>query len=204
MSKTTIIHSSIHTKTPVQMFEDERAMVRRCQHGDTSAFNELFKRYRTQIYQLSYCFTQRHADSEDVLQNTFVRAFKYIQRFDTKHPFYPWLRTIVANESLTYLKKQNKRHHALLESPSDEQRNLLEALPDMETKPVDKKIGRKQLDKQSYQTIQKLPEQQRICFTLYEIEHMKVREIAETLGCTEGTVKTHLHRARIAFHTLSN
>ncbi len=197
-----LVYTSIDAESRALVDNEERDMVRKCQNGDTNAFNELFRRYRTQVYQLAYRFSRNHADAEDILQNAFIRAFKYIHRFDTKYPFYPWLRTIVTNESQTYLGKRNKRQHEPLETANEEERDLLEIIPDLKNEPADKKIERNQLGDEIHQAIQKLPDQQRICFTLFEIEDMKVREVAETLGCTEGTVKTHLHRARFALRTL--
>src|SRR5208283_164630 len=117
-----LVYTSIDAETRALVDNEEREMVRQCQNGDTSAFNELFKRYRTQVYQLAYRFSRNHADAEDILQNAFIRAFKYIHRFDTKYPFYPWLRTIVTNESQTYMGRKNKRQHEPLETATEEER----------------------------------------------------------------------------------
>jgi len=198
----TLVYPSIGLEKQATVDAEEREWIRRCQKGDPNAFNELFNRYRTQVYQLAYRFSRNYADAEDILQNAFIRAFKYIHRFDTQYPFYPWLRAIVTNESQTYLGKRSKRQHEPLETTDPEERNLLDVIPDPNIESADDKIERKQLGKEIHAAILKLPDQQRICFTLFEIEDMKVREIAETLGCTDGTVKTHLHRARFALRTL--
>ena len=198
----TLVYTSIGADSRQETDREEREMIRNCQNGDTSAFNELFRRYRTQVYQLAYRFSRNHADAEDILQNAFIRAFKYIHRFDTKYPFYPWLRTIVTNEAQTYLGKRNKRRTEPLETLNPDERDLLEVTPDLKVESADKVIERHELGSVIKDAVMKLPDQQKICFTLFEIEFMKVREIAQTLGCTEGTVKTHLHRARYALRTL--
>ena len=180
----------------------ERDLIRRCQDGDKSAFNELFNRYKNQVYQLAYRFSRNQADAEDISQNAFIRAFKYIHRFDLKYPFYPWLRTIVTNESQTYLGNRKKKQHEPLETLDPEERNLMDITPDTRIEPADDKVQRHQLNKEIGNAVKLLPEQQKICFILFEVEEMKVREIAETLGCTEGTVKTHLHRARYALRSI--
>jgi RNA polymerase sigma-70 factor (ECF subfamily) len=181
---------------------DEAALILRCQKGDHSAFNLLFKKYRNQAFEVAYRFTRNGEDSEDVVQSAFIRAFKYIQRFDTRYPFYPWLRMIVINESQTFLEKKKRKKVEPLENPDPEVPGPIDVTPDTSVVLPDERVRRKQLRELINTAVDQLPEQQRICFTLFEMQDMKVREIAEQLNCTEGTVKTHLHRARYTLRVL--
>ena len=200
---TTIEYLSLGITNGASIAESQDGeLIHRCKNGDHSAFDELFKRYRNQVYQLAYRMSRNQQDAEDIVQNAFIRAFKYIERFDSKYPFYPWLRMIVTNESQTYLEKRTRKHHESVESSDPDKPGLMEVTPDTKVEMADDLISRKELRVEISKAIQKLPEQQRVCFILFEIEEMKVREIADQLGCTEGTVKTHLHRARFSLRNL--
>ncbi len=181
---------------------DESILIHRCKNGDHSAFNQLFKQYRNQAFEVAYRFTRNGEDAEDVVQSAFIRAFKYIQRFDTRYPFYPWFRTIVINESQTFLEKKKRKRVEPLENPNPEIPGPIDITPDLSVVAPDERVHRNQLKSLIDNAVAQLPTQQRICFTLFEMQDMKVREIAVQLNCTEGTVKTHLHRARFALRVL--
>ena len=181
---------------------DDRELVRRCQKGDHSAFNELFRRYRNQAYEYAYRVTRNPHDAEDIVQSAFIRAFKYIDRFDTTYPFYPWLKTIISNESNTHFTKASRRKSEPLESSDPENPGPISLLEDPNSPNPESDLYNKELRGIIDQAITHLPDQQRICFIRFEIDGEKIKDIAVQLGCTEGTIKTHLHRARHALRIL--
>jgi len=189
--------NTLQTGMDVMAEESEHTLIRRCQKGDHSAFNELFRRYRNRAYAFAYRYVTNPADAEEVVQGAFIRAFKYIHRFDAKYPsFYPWLRTIVFNEAQTYMGKKGRHRTEPLDKSYDGEEGPSDTRPDLALVGADVLVARKELNQVIREAVSELPEQQKACFTMFELENMKVKEIADVLGCTEGTVKTHLHRAR--------
>ena len=84
----------------------EAALVSRARTGDNAAFSELVKRYQRKIYRLASHITQNQEDAEDVLQDTFLKAFTHLRDFEGNSRFYTWLVRIAVNESLMKLRKR--------------------------------------------------------------------------------------------------
>ncbi|HXF25726.1 MAG TPA: sigma-70 family RNA polymerase sigma factor, partial [Bryobacteraceae bacterium] len=85
---------------------DESPLVARARQGDASAFNELVTRYERKIFRLAKHITQSDEDAEDVLQETFLKAFEHLPDFQGQSKFYTWIVRIAVNESLMKLRKR--------------------------------------------------------------------------------------------------
>ena len=164
---------------------DELDLIRRSQQGDVTAFAELYQRYKQAVYLLAYRVVRNQADADELLQESFIRAYRYFNRYDAQYSFYTWIRTIVINLSRDWLRKR-KTQQAGLESYAAE--NPQRTPPEK----IDQIADRQLLN----QAISELSSQQRVSFILFEVEGLTLAEISVQLHCSVGTVKTHLHRAR--------
>jgi RNA polymerase sigma-70 factor (ECF subfamily) len=164
-------------------------LIHRVQSGDTEAFDELMKRYSASVYKITYSLTRNHADADDMSQETFIRAYRAIARFDEQYQFYTWLRRIAVNLCLNYLKRGKKfRFVPLPMSDGD-----TEALDIPDPKPGAADTGlRRDLDR----ALARLPEDQRAIFVLRVNEELSYNEIGELLHIPVGTVMSRLNRAR--------
>ncbi len=165
---------------------EEMDLIQRSQQGDTTAFAELYQRYRQAVYLLSYRVVRNQADADELLQESFIRAYRYLGRYKSEYSFYTWLRTIVINLGRDWLRKR-KIQQAGLESYAEENLPLPRVIDKIE------QLGDRQLLDQA---MEELSSQQRLSFVLFEVEGLTLEEISVQLNCSIGTVKTHLHRAR--------
>ena len=96
------------------MGRDDLELIRRSRDGDTAAFGEIYEKYKAAVYSLAYRIVRNHADADELMQESFIRAYRYISRYDTSYSFYTWIRTIVVNLSRDWLRR-NKTQQAGIE-----------------------------------------------------------------------------------------
>lgn len=164
-------------------------LIHAVQAGDTGAFDELMKRYAASIYRLTYSLVRNHADADDMVQETFIRAFRAIRRFDERFQFYTWLRKIAVNLCFNHLKRA--RRVATQPLPLADGDSAAADIPDPRADAEGSSL-RRDLDAALF----KLPADQRTIFLLRVKEELSYNEIAETLGIPVGTVMSRLNRAR--------
>lgn len=164
-------------------------LIHRVQSGDTDAFDELMRRYSASVYKVTYSLTRNHADADDLSQETFIRAYRAIARFDERYQFYTWLRRIAVNLCFNYLKRGKKfRFVPLPESDGD-----AESVDIADPNPSSADSGlRRDLDA----GLVHLPPDQRAVFVLRVDEEMSYDEISKALHIPVGTVMSRLNRAR--------
>ena len=169
-------------------------LVRRAQAGDPQAQADLYESLYKRVYYLALRMTRQAEDAEDVTQETFVAAFRAMPNLTDPNAFEGWLFQIAANQSRKVLRKNSR----LAELPEDEDgRTMLDDLPDENEGLIPASAVEKDSERQILlELIEALPEEQRQCVYLFYYAQMSVRQIAETLGCTEGTVKSRLNYAR--------
>jgi RNA polymerase sigma-70 factor (ECF subfamily) len=164
-------------------------LIHRVQSGETEAFDELMKRYAASIYKVTYSLTRNHADADDLSQETFIRAYRAISRFDEHYQFYTWVRRIAVNLCFNQLKRNKKFRFVPLPMGDGE----AEAVDIADPQPQAADSGlRRDLD----QALTKLPADQRAVFVLRVDEEMSYVEISQALGIPVGTVMSRLNRAR--------
>lgn len=172
---------------------DDAALVRRTLGGDCSAFDTLVRRYQRQVYSLIYRMLGSAADAEDLLQETFVRAYHALHTFRQDASFLTWLYKIASNLSIDLLRTRRARQAASL----DEEIELRHepAVTDRDYLPEDHAV-RESISEMVHVAILELPERYRRVVLLRHVAEMSIEEIAEHLNMPTGTVKTHLFRAR--------
>jgi len=176
---------------------DESALVARAREGDLSAFNALVTEYSRKIYRLAKHITQNDEDAEDVLQETFLKAFEHLPDFHGQSKFYTWIVRIAVNESLMKLRKRKSDRSVPLDEPVDTgDDTVVREIAVWEENP-EQKYSREELGKILDEAVDSLKPPFRTVFVLRDIEELSTEETAEALGISVPAVKSRLLRARL-------
>ncbi len=159
--------------------------------GDVEAFNELVNRHHTKIYGLAYRMLGNAEDAEDATQETFLEAYKSIKTFRFQSQFGTWLYKVGLNTCNQYIRKAKSRNRML-----DAYTDNTAACGMTEEREVPERMAIKTEQSQVVQAaIDRLPPKQREVITLFYMQHLKYKEIAEILNCSLGTVASRLNKA---------
>jgi len=176
---------------------DELALVQAARTGDVSAFEQLVRRYDRKIFRLAHHITQHREDAEDVLQESFLKAYQNLAGFQGNSKFYTWLVRIAVNESLMKLRKRRSdRTVSLDEEVETEDGSMPREVPDWGPSP-EQLYGREELNGILARTIGGLPASFRTVFVLRDVEGLSTEETAEALALSVPAVKSRLLRARL-------
>ncbi len=170
---------------------EDAVLVRKAQQGDMDAYESLVRRYQQRVYALCRRLTGAHQSADDLAQETFIKAYFALERFDAQWPLYPWLRKIAVNSGLNYLKSRGREVPLEDDSPGGRRMPSAPKGDDPE----------RQLESAEFQArleraVESLPADQRSVFVLRFHESLSYEEISRTLGLPLGTVMSRLNRAR--------
>ncbi len=179
----------------------DAGLVEECREGDSSAFDELVRRYKDRIYNVAYRFLGSHEDALDVSQEVFVRAYRGVAQFRGQAQVYTWLYSIAANLSRNWVRDRGRKGRnqgvsfdALTDPEVDRSARPSVARAPHPT-PREAAEGR-ELDEVLQQCLRELPEHYRMAFVLRTFDDLSYDEIADALGCPSGTVKSRINQAR--------
>ncbi len=150
------------------------------------AFSEIIKKYQERLYWHIRRIVVDHEDANDVLQNVFIKTWKGLDNFREDSQLYTWLYRIATNECLSFLEQQKKRKALSYDQLDDSMVNKVRADDNFDANKLEWKL---QL------AIQKLPEKQRIVFTLRYYDEMPYEEMSRVLDTSEGALKASYHHA---------
>jgi RNA polymerase sigma-70 factor (ECF subfamily) len=176
--------------------EEDRELVELAQTGDNRAFATLMRRYTPPLTRFLRRFMQDPDDTEDIVQETFIRAYMGINRFRGNAAFSTWVFRIGINAAKHGLASRH-RHGARLTSSLDEETDsqaLAELAADFDT--PESKLETKEALMLLDHALARLPQEQRTSFELRELEGLSYEEIAWQMHCPVGTVRSRIHRAR--------
>ncbi|MFI5371206.1 MAG: RNA polymerase sigma factor [Candidatus Eisenbacteria bacterium] len=173
----------------------EAGIVRRCLAGDEKAYRELVELYQGQVYSVVLRMVRRREDAEDLTQETFVRMFRALDRYDTQRPFAAWLFTIASRLAIDHIRRRRVVPVPLTqrEAGSNEEYDI--DIPDPGPTP-DEVTSRSEEEHRTEELIRSLPPHYRIVVMLRHQRDQSYEEIAEALHLPLGTVKARIHRAR--------
>jgi RNA polymerase sigma-70 factor (ECF subfamily) len=180
----------------------ERLLVRKLQQRDERAFQEVVRLYQHKVFNLVYRMIGSREEAEDVAQEVFVTVFKSVDTFRGESKFSTWLYRIAANHCknrLKYLGRRSYKATGALDATAE--RELQEAQPSAMTPHIDgpeKVLEGRQLEALVQEGIALLDEEHRMLIVLRDVEDLSYQEISTITGLPEGTVKSRLHRARMA------
>ena len=172
-------------------------LVRRVQKGDKGAFDLLVLKYQHKIVNLVMRYVRDPDQALDITQEAFLKAYRALPRFRGESLFYTWLYRIAVNTAKNYLAAQRRRPMDIeLDLQDPEQFDLHAKLRETDT-PEGLLLGQ-ELQETLERAIAALPEDLRTAIILRELDNMSYEEIAETMDCPVGTVRSRIFRARDA------
>jgi len=160
------------------------------QGGEVEAFQELVGRYQHRLFGLCYKLLGRHHDAEDACQETFLRAYRALDRYDPGRPFDRWLLTIAANCCVSMLRRRRPRRELAREGFEGGGANVRGSASPAE------EVEARDFVEAAAEAIAHLGEPYRVPFVLFHQEGLAYGEIAQALDLPLGTVKSRVHRAR--------
>lgn len=175
----------------------DRELVQRVQQGDKSAFDILVQRYQYKIIKLISRYVHDPSEAQDVAQEAFIKAYRALPGFRGESAFYTWMYRIAINTAKNYLVAQGRRPPGSdIDAQEAEQYEGQTFLKEYET--PERVLLRDEIEATVFKAIEELPEELRTAITLREFEGMSYEEIAQTMGCPIGTVRSRIFRAREA------
>jgi RNA polymerase sigma-70 factor (ECF subfamily) len=177
----------------VTQAETDEQLVRKSQQDDERAFGELVSRYESKVYSLALKMVRNPEDAEDVLQDTFLRAYRGIKSFKGNSTFSTWIYRITANSALMRLRK---RQLPTVSIDDADEREAPINIADWAPGPVEQMLNQ-ETQAAMTEAIEALPPEFRQVFVLRDIEELSNAEVAEILDLSVAAVKSRLHRARL-------
>jgi RNA polymerase sigma-70 factor (ECF subfamily) len=177
---------------------DEAALVARAQAGDQAAFTTLVDHYQRKIYRIGKNITQNNEDAEDVLQETFLKAYEHLGGFQGNSKFYTWIVRIAVNEALMKLRKRKGDRFVSLDEPIETgEEEVKREIAVWDDNP-EQRYSREEMQHILDEAVDGLKPDFRTVFVLRDIEELSTEETAEALGISVPAVKSRLLRARLA------
>jgi len=172
---------------------EDADLVRLCQDGDMTAFEQLFHRHQEQVYGVASRMMGTPEDALDVTQEIFLKAYQKIGKFKFKSSFSTWLYRLATNLCIDELRKRKRTANT---AP------LEEAVSQADTDTPEENAISKDRESQVWKAINSLKEKERAIIVLRDMEGLSYKEIAEVLGCSLGRVKSRIHEARQSLKTI--
>jgi RNA polymerase sigma-70 factor (ECF subfamily) len=176
---------------------DEATLVAQSREGDTKAFGELVRRYEGKIFRLAQHVTQNREDAEDVLQETFMKAYEHLDQFQGNSKFYTWIVRIAVNQALMKLRRRKTDKSVSLDEAIDTgEDTIVREIAAWDEDP-EERFSREELGDILDTAIQGLEPPYRSVFVLRDIDELSTEETADALGLSVPAVKSRLLRARL-------
>ena len=180
-----------------QASADETTLVAQSREGDTAAFGELVRRYEGKIFRLAQHVTQNREDAEDVLQETFMKAYEHLDQFQGNSKFYTWIVRIAVNQALMKLRRRKTDKSVSLDETIDTgEDTMVREIAAWDEDP-EQRFSRDELGGILDTAVRSLEPPYRSVFTLRDIDELSTEETAEALGLSVPAVKSRLLRARL-------
>lgn len=178
---------------------NESELLDRCAKGDAGAFGQLVSHYENTIFNVVFRMIGRREDARDVTQEIFVKAFRKIRSFEGRSSFATWLYSIAVNRSLSERRRlaATLRRSEVQMSVFDNGETGSSYDPPGDEPAPDARLRSSETRRQIEQAVAKLDDDHRAVVVLRDIEGLDYESIGKVLGCSKGTVRSRLHRARV-------
>lgn len=175
----------------------DQLLVERVQKGDKRAFDLLIQKYQHRIVSLVSRYVSDPSEAQDVAQEAFIKAYRAVKRFRGESAFYTWLYRIAINTAKNWIVAKNRRPPGSdIDAVDAEQYAISDRLRENST--PENELLREEIERTVFATIAKLPDDLRTAIILREMDGMSYEEIALTMECPIGTVRSRIFRAREA------
>jgi RNA polymerase sigma-70 factor, ECF subfamily len=184
-------------RTPGRQDGDEAELIERSRKGDSEAFGVLVERYQRRVVGVAMAVVHNQDDAIELSQETFVRAYENLSKFESRSSFSTWLYRIAANLAIDFWRREGR--HVVLHGEDAETE-----IGKMPTTTGDsfKEVSRLELSARLKQALEELTPEHRAVILLREVEGMSYDEISDVLQCPRGTVMSRLHYARTHLRTI--
>ncbi len=182
--------------SPIEI-DDEAAIVAQARQGDAKAFSELLRRYEGKIFRLALHITQNREDAEDVLQETFLKAYEHLDQFQGQSKFYTWIVRIAVNQALMKLRKRKSDRSVSLDETIDTGEDTVAREIAAWDENPEQTYSREEINQILGSAIDDLAPIYRAVFVLRDVDELSTEETAEALSLSVPAVKSRLLRARL-------
>ena len=174
------------------MEETDAAAVARARSGDSDAFRFLVERHSRNVFRLAFRMTGNEEDAEDMVQETFLRAYKQLNRYESRSSFGTWLYRIAANCSVDLIR--SRKHRQEVAVVDEEEKDIMHMLPSSDPGP-DRLAVSKQVQERITEAMAGLTQQERTAFVLRHFEGLSIEQISGMLGVGGNAAKHSIFRA---------
>jgi RNA polymerase sigma-70 factor (ECF subfamily) len=181
--------------SPVEIVEAEQ--IEKARGGDARAFGDLIGKYERKIFRLAQHITQNREDAEDVLQETFLKAYEHLNQFQGNSKFYTWIVRIAVNQALMKLRKRKSDKTVSMDEGIDTGEDVVIREIAAWDEDPEQKYSREELNEILTAAVDSLAPAYRTVFVLRDVEDLSTEETAEALELSIPAVKSRLLRARL-------
>jgi len=174
----------------------EETIIKEAQNGNDASFEKLMKLYQDRAYAIAYGIMGNSHDAYDMVQDSFIKIYKNINKFNFKSKFNTWIYRIVKNTCIDELRKQKRKKTVSLNGIFNHNDEEVAFQYKDQSKSIEEIIEEKEVSKILKQEIEKLSYEQRSVLILYDIKGYDYKEISKIMEVNLGTVKSRLFRAR--------
>lgn len=174
---------------------EELALIKRAQNGDLSVFKDLMIQHQDRIYFLALGMVGNPHDAEDLMQEVFIKVFRSLSKYRGDAKLSSWIHRIAVNTCIDHCRTMKKKKSVIqnhLDHPDD---ITLNTIPDEDAMNPETELEKNMIQKHIDQALEKISPRERAIFVLRHYQDMPLKEIAEELDITVGTVKSTLFRA---------
>ncbi|HEY3856622.1 MAG TPA: sigma-70 family RNA polymerase sigma factor [Verrucomicrobiae bacterium] len=175
---------------------DDSELVNRAQREDLGAYDQLVRRYQERIYATVYHMTSNHEDAHDLVQDTFIKAFRALKSFKGDSSFYTWVYRIAVNKTINFLKQRKNRVQVSLNDVDFHAENDPDLVALVSDKTPRRDLNLLELQEKLNAAMQRLSEHHRMVVTLHDVQGLSHDEIGKIMDCNVGTVRSRLFYAR--------
>jgi RNA polymerase sigma-70 factor, ECF subfamily len=197
MMKRGIFSTAMSQASTQTAFTDESSLISMSRSGDGAAFTQLVNRYSRKVFRLAKHITQNNEDADDVLQDTFLKAYEHLGEFQEQSKFYTWIVRITVNESLMKLRKRRAGKIVSLDEPVDTGEEIITREIAVWDDNPEQRYSLKEMHEILEQAVDGLAPIFRTVFVLRDIDELSTEETASALGISVPAVKSRLLRARL-------
>ncbi|MDP1676871.1 MAG: RNA polymerase sigma factor [Bacteroidota bacterium] len=174
------------------MAHTDTELIEQSKAGNFSAFEQLIFRYDKDVLNIASRYTRSADDAKDIYQETFIRVFKGLPKFQQQSGFSTWIFRIATNVCLTHREKKKRTSHVSLDDENDDETTVAYAISDSK---ADSQMYGNEISSRIEDALQDLSPKQKLVFTLRHYQDYKLKDIAVMMNCAEGTVKKYLFEA---------
>jgi RNA polymerase sigma-70 factor (ECF subfamily) len=179
---------------------DDRELVDAAKVGDRDAFRTLFERYQRRAYSLAYGVVRNPDDALDIVQDAFIKAHRYLDKFEGTSSFYTWLYRIVMNLAIDHIRKSRRSKAVdfsdLTVKEGDEAVGEEDLLPRILGGHPGRALMDKEIRRRIEEALGELSDNHRAVLVMRELEGLSYEEMAQVMGCSKGTIMSRLFHAR--------